>query len=189
MIYLFIILAELLTACPWDMAAENGICMDRYEAPNIYGMKPWVMQAATSAEVLCRAWDKRLCTESEWRAACELTSEPCHNNEQWKPWDRSTANSPREVERLWQGTPSGSVETCRTPAGVYDLIGNVEEWVISEKKKGWSHVLKGGWWASKFTCKRINDEHEPKFQFYQTGFRCCRDQFDVIDFLNKIFRP
>jgi len=187
MIYIFLILSELLTACPLDMVAQNGICMDKYEAPNIQGMDPWIMQSAEASEILCQAWGKRLCTESEWTAACKLTAEPCHNDKQWLPWDRRTANSPREIKRLWQGIPSGSMETCHTPAGVYDLIGNVEEWVVSEKKKGWPYVLKGGWWASKISCKRINDEHEPTFRFYQTGFRCCRNQFNIVKFLNEIF--
>jgi len=169
----------LAPTCPPDMGVTGLSCMDRFEAPNVEGAKPLVMQSAEDAVAWCQARGKRLCTEDEWEHACINSGEPCNNDKRWKPWDKRTANSAAEVKRLWQGTPSGAYPKCRTPSGVYDLKGNVEEWVVSKPKgpytsaRRWPYTLKGGWWASIQTCRRINDEHETTFRFYQTGFRCC----------------
>ena len=157
------------------MASFGLFCMDRYEAPNTADTKPLVMQSALNAQKWCQKRNKRLCHETEWEIACHLSSGPCNNDKQWMEWDRKTVNSDHEVTRLWQGTPSGSIKTCSTPNGVYDLIGNVEEWVISEEDRDWLFTLKGGWWAKTTPCHKSNDAHEPKFKFYQTGARCCRD--------------
>jgi sulfatase modifying factor 1 len=193
MIYLLLII-ELLTGCPWNTTPVNGICIDKYEAPNTYGAKPWVMQSALDAQEKCQSWGKRLCHEAEWEDACRLTSEPCNNDKRWMKWDRKTANSTSEITRLWQGIPSGSMETCRTPNGVYDLTGNVEEWVISGKDtrgkdRDWPFTLKGGWWAKITPCHKSNDAHEPTFRFYQTGFRCCKDQHALLKQILGVAQP
>jgi len=160
-------------SCPPDMGVAGLSCVDRYEAPNIEGAKPLVMQSALDAVAWCEAQGKHLCTEYEWEWACYQAGEPCRNDQQWMEWDRKTVGTPGEVERLWQGAPSGSYPECRTPSGIYDLRGNVEEWVLSEPGRDWAYGLKGGWWAKVTPCHRINDAHEPEFRFYQTGFRCC----------------
>lgn len=172
-----------LLGCPTGMASFGLFCIDKYEAPNIAGSDPWVMQSALGAQEWCRNQGKRLCHELEWEIACHLSSGPCNNGKQWMEWDRKTVNSRSEVNRLWQGTPSGSIKTCSTPNGVYDLTGNIEEWVISEEGRDWPYTLKGGWWAKITPCHKSNDAHEPKFKFYQTGFRCCQDTI-----VKKIFR-
>lgn len=162
--------------CPEDMAPVGLVCMDQYEAPNRYGHNPLVMQSAEDGERWCGTRGKRLCTEDEWDTACFMSgTDPCHNNKRWLPWEKETANQPDEVKRLWQGSPSGMYKTCRTPSGVYDLTGNVEEWVRSRPKaRDWPYTLKGGWWAKKTACHKSNDAHPPSFRFYETGFRCCR---------------
>jgi len=171
---LLVWLLELLTpTCPEDMAPAGLTCVDRYEAPNVAGVKPLVMQSAEGAIAWCEARGKRLCHEGEWEWACYQAGEPCNNDKQWQHWDRTTANSPREVARLWQGSPSGAYPDCRTPNGIFDLRGNVEEWTISKSDRDWPYTLKGGWWAKVTACHKTNDAHEPSFKFYQTGFRCC----------------
>ena len=161
------------------MAINGSTCIDRYEAPNLAGARPMVMQSAVSAVKWCEARGKRLCAEDEWETACRASSEPCNNNKRWLPWDKETANSAKEVERLWQGSLSGAYAECRTPNGVFDLRGNVEEWVVSKPKgpytkaRDWPYTLKGGWWAKVTPCHKTNDAHDPEFRFYQTGFRCC----------------
>lgn len=165
----------LLFWCPADMAPGGGACVDRYEAPNVEGEAPMVMVSAVDAQLWCELRGKRLCREREWDFACfeAAVEEPCNNDKMWKPWDRKTANSPTEVARLWQGSPSGAYKGCRTPSGIFDLRGNVEEWVVSSEGRDWPFTLKGGWWAKTTPCYKSNDAHEPAFKFYQVGFRCC----------------
>jgi sulfatase modifying factor 1 len=175
------LLMTLLGVCPSDMAPVGWlVCMDRYEAPNIEGSLPMAMQSAQDGLRWCQERGRRLCTEAEWEAACRASGEPCHNDQQWRPWDRKTVDQASEIARLWQGAPSGSHPECRTPSGIYDLRGNVEEWVVSKKAgphtkaRDWPYTLKGGWWAKVTACGKTNDAHEPWFRFYETGFRCCK---------------
>jgi len=174
LLVLIVWLLDLLApTCPPDMGVVGLGCMDRYEAPNIAGQAPMVVQSAEDGEAWCQARGKRLCSEFLWEWACLQAGEPCNNDKQWRPWDKRTANTPPEVKRLWQGSPSGAYPECRTPSGIYDLRGNVEEWVVSEPGRDWPYTLKGGWWAKITACHKTNDAHPPMFRFYQTGFRCC----------------
>jgi len=167
------LLALFAPDCPLDMGVVGLGCMDRYEAPNVAGKPPMVAQSAEDGASWCKARGKRLCAEWEWEWACNNAGEPCNNDKMWLEWDRKTVGTPSEIQRLWQGSPSGAYPECRTPSGIYDLRGNVEEWVVSEPGRDWSYGLKGGWWAKVTPCHKTNDAHEPSFRFYQTGFRCC----------------
>lgn len=164
-------------SCPADMAPSGFACVDRYEAPNVEGQRPMVMQSAADGVKWCEARGKRLCTENEWQWACWASSGPCNNDKRWLPWDRETANSAKEVARLWQGSVSGAYPQCRTASGIFDLQGNVEEWTVSAEGRDWPYTLKGGWWAKVTACHKSNDAHEPQFRFYETGFRCCTSRF------------
>ena len=70
----------------------------------------------------------------------------------------------------------GARARCGTSDGIYDLVGNVEEWVQSRASRRWPETLIGGFWAKPWTgCRGANDAHETTFRFYKTGFRCCAD--------------
>jgi formylglycine-generating enzyme required for sulfatase activity len=181
------------------LSAEEGkvtsvhVCMDQFEAPNIRGEKPFVMKSFKSATKWCAARKKRVCTEEEWEMACEgeehrplaygwrVDATLCNSNKQWRPFDVKKLygdgdDADKEVERLWQGSPSGAYQTCVSPFGIYDMMGNVEEWVTSRKSRKFPGALMGGFWAKPWTgCRGTNDAHEPTFTFYETGFRCCKD--------------
>jgi len=178
--------------CPADMAQVGDFCIDRYEAPNEKGAVPFVMQSLLDAESWCEARGKRACFEDEWEAACRSTDKrpwsrgfvfdrtTCNNGSAWIAFDidryAKKATQAAEVERLFQGAPSGSFPSCVTPEGVYDLDGNVEEWVVARKGRPLRGTLKGGFWAKPNPkCWDANDVHEPTFRFYETGFRCCKD--------------
>ena len=194
------LLLWLFQPCPLDMVQVRGFCIDRYEAPNIEGALPLVMQSLVDAEAFCGARGKRVCREREWEAACRSHDnrlwsrgnkperKTCNNGHQWVAYDIDRFANPRtqadEVARLFRASPSGSFHRCHTPEGVFDLDGNVEEWVLSDNPSSpWRGTLKGGFWAKPYTqCLGSNDVHEPTFRFYETGFRCCASQ-------NPLFRP
>lgn len=164
-------------ACPSDMVPVGTFCVDIYEAPNIEGQPPMVMQSALDGQKWCQARGKRLCTEGEWERACAGTEGPCNNVKQWLPWDpdmfEPKANPWPEVKRLWQGGLAGAYPKCRSNAGAYDMRGSVEEWVVSRRGRDWPYTMKGGFWSKNTSCRGSNDAHEPTFRFYETGFRCC----------------
>jgi hypothetical protein len=189
--------------CPPDMAAvtsaTSAFCIDRYEAPNVKGEYPLVMESALTAEKWCVAHGKRLCQEDEWERACAgadglaypygNTHEEarCADEKTWIDKDESTITmwpekpAMGEVTRLYQAERSGSRPECISGYGVFDMTGNVEEWVVSTKKgRAYEHVLKGCYWSgcyggSKPTCGSTNAAHADTFKFYETGFRCCKN--------------
>lgn len=189
------------SGCPKHMVRVGTSCIDRYEAPNIPGAKPLVMQTADEAEAYCERHKKRLCTEDEWISACEggerraypyggdHEEARCNDDKVWRQvneavlarWPSSEAKA--HNDSLYQAARSGTKKRCVSRYGVYDLTGNVEEWVRRTRaghSHDYAHILKGCYWAGcygggKPTCLSSNAAHGPGFRFYETGFRCCKD--------------
>jgi len=174
-------------------ATPVAACMDRYEWPNQRGARPHVMMRFVEAEASCASVGKRLCSEAEWELACEgPTHRPwpygwqkrvgvCNNDKPYRAYSEAKINSSdggvraAEVKRLWQGEPSGSSPECESAFGVMDLVGNVEEWVVTTRPQ-WPHrsSLKGGYWSKPWSgCRGTNESHSPQFRYYEIGFRCC----------------
>lgn len=173
-------------------AIELRVCMDRFEAPNTRGAKPLVMKSYNQGKRWCEARGKRMCAEEEWELACEGSDarpwvygwrndrRVCNSDKGWRQYDvkklykEGDEAQQAEIDRLWQGLPSGALPMCVSPFGIVDMMGNVEEWVTSRKNRSHPGSLMGGFWAKPWTgCRGTNDAHEPSFQFYETGFRCC----------------
>ena len=188
------------SGCPVNTARVGESCVDRYEAPNRRRGKPLVMQTSAEAETWCAARKKRLCDEDEWISACEGAQHNqypygtshedgrCNDDKVWRQVDEPVlAKWPAQEAKehtlaLYQAAPSGSKKGCKSENGVYDLTGNVEEWVVRTRghANDFHHILVGCYWAGcygggKPTCKSSNSAHGPGFRFYETGFRCCKD--------------
>jgi len=169
-------------------------CVDRFEYPNKKGANPVIVVTYTEAAGLCKQAGKRLCSEVEWTFACEgeealpypygydRSAESCVADRPWRQFSEG-AMSPRdgqqarvELDRLWQGSPSGAHAACRSQFGVYDLTGNVDEWTRSVRSSGYVSVLKGGYWGPvRARCRPSTRAHNEHFVAYQQGFRCCAD--------------
>ena len=182
------------------MARVDDFCIDRFEAPNRRNAKPLVMQSATDATAWCAARRKRLCTEDEWITACEGDEHVpypygtdhiearCNDDKPWRKVDEASlakwpaVEAKAQVKAAYQATPSGSKRNCVSRAGVADLTGNVEEWVVKTREHagGRPNILIGCYWSGcygggKPTCHSTNNAHGPEFRYYETGFRCCKD--------------
>lgn len=174
-------------------ATEIAVCMDQFEAPNRRGERPYVMRSFNMAKRWCEERGKRVCSEQEWELACEgperrplaygwkVDKSVCNSDKGWRAFDVKKLSAGgeearAEVDRLWQGAPSGSRLACASSFGIFDMMGNVEEWVATRRGRRWPGALMGGFWAKPWTgCRGTNDAHEPTFVFYETGFRCCAD--------------
>ena len=69
---------------------------------------------------------------------------------------------------------TGEMPGCATPEGVYDLTGNMEEWVGETPE---SAVLLGGAYDTSddhARCYRRNDTFGAGYANQRTGFRCCK---------------
>lgn len=169
-------------------------CIDRFEYPNVLGQNPIIVVTFREAEALCKKDQKRLCTENEWTFACEgeevlpypygyaRDTTACVMDRNWRPF-KEGALQPRdgdgakeELDRLWQAEPSGSRAGCKSPFGVYDMTGNVDEWTRSVNQTGHRSILKGGYWGPvRARCRPSTRAHDEDFVAYQQSFRCCGD--------------
>jgi formylglycine-generating enzyme required for sulfatase activity len=169
-------------------------CIDRFEYPNIKGQYPIIYVSWYEANELCQLQGKRLCDEDEWTFACEgeeaqpypygdgYSRDPAkcvtdqtwlaYNEKQMSPRDGEAAG--HEMDRLWNGFASGQQTACRSPMGVYDMTGNVDEWTTSMREGERPSILKGGYWGPVRTrCRPSTRSHDQNHTFYQQGFRCC----------------
>jgi formylglycine-generating enzyme len=173
---------------------KKHFCIDRYEWPNKAGENPVVMKTWYEARDACSNIGKRLCGDSEWTVACEgqerlpypygydRNAEACNIDKPHPDVNEKALGSsdPRvrdaEAKRLWQGEPSGSRASCVSPYGVFDMTGNVDEWVVNESGQPYKSGLKGGYWGPvRDRCRPETTVHAEGFSFYQIGFRCCAD--------------
>ena len=170
-------------------------CVDRYEYPNKKGEMATVMVDFNVAKRTCAGLGKRLCTESEWTLACEgpkrtgfpygdvrdstlcSIDKPSPLVNERRLFNRRTRQA--ELDRLDQREPSGSRDTCHSAYGVFDLTGNVDEWVVNPNGRPYVSSLKGGNWGEyRNACRPVTRGHGPGFYYYQIGFRCCRAPLD-----------
>lgn len=173
---------------------KKHFCIDRFEYPNKQGENPVVMKTWYDARDACSGQGKRLCGDSEWTVACEgqerlpypygydRNSEACNIDKPHPDVNEKALGSadPKvrdaEAKRLWQGEPSGSRPSCVSPYGVFDMTGNVDEWVVNESGTPFKSGLKGGYWGPvRDRCRPMTTVHAEGFSFYQIGFRCCSD--------------
>jgi len=82
------------------------------------------------------------------------------------------------VEALYQAEGGGAFTGCVGEAGVFDLVGSVEEWTRRRDggERDFHGNLKGRYWAESRTCQQGVRTHGDGFRFYEIGFRCCVDR-------------
>jgi len=173
-------------------AVAMHYCIDRFEWPNRRGELPAVMFTWKEAKQACEDAGKRLCSEAEWTLACEgperlpfpygfardAAACPIDKRSPRVDEHRLYASHTREAElaRVDQREPSGSRPRCVSASGVFDLTGNVDEWVVSQTSYPHRSALKGGNWGQfRNACRPATRKHDENWRFYQTGFRCCRE--------------
>lgn len=183
-------------------------CIDEYEYPNKKGERPKVNFRFPDAQALCAAEGKRVCTETEWTMACEgpeykpypygyvrdpktcngdrpyIEPKVTGHDEKGAPFMAFASKDERvrseELERLWQGVPSGSQPKCVSDYGVWDMPGNADELASSETPEPTSkfdNVTTGGPWlyGVRNQCRPKIYTHNEGFAYYYLSTRCCAE--------------
>lgn len=139
-----------------------------------------------AAREACAAAGRRLCSEQEWLAACQ-GAVPVDDDDDGQFGDDMVEGTAypygdyHDRRRCWDGKDrdqsrpvyTGEMPGCVSRDGVYDLTGNVEEWVGLTPETA---VLMGGAYDTSkdhARCYRRNDTYGAGFANARTGFRCC----------------
>lgn len=186
---------KLSTYCPDDMVYidKTNSCIDLYEAPNKKGIKPYAARTAYQGVAYCKSVGKSLCTIDQWQIACEgpqkklypygdvYNFHTCNDDKfGWVkvPWMlMGTSAWAQWAKTQYKGEPSGNRPACVSDYGVYDMTGNVAEWTIATKTQ-YGYATLGAYWYGALggetaRCKFVNQAHNPGFNSYEFGFRCC----------------
>lgn len=192
-----------------------------YRARSVPGVVPQGHVGREQAELICAAtvdlpFRYRLCTRVEWEAACrgphsefpraqsELVTicntgkfpETEHLIYRFHPapkWTYGELNDPRLNQVEGGLARTGAHSHCTNGYGVFDMIGNLQEWVqdLEPRQAEVRSVIKGDHYMGQGKnyegCAATNRAHfylppsDPDYRLskdwkdYSTGFRCCTD--------------
>ncbi len=178
---------------PFEQVSTGAV-----RAVSLANVIPQAFISRNEADTACRASKKRLCREDEWVRACggkaaqaypygDAHEDRACNDHGRAPigilhgWRGAAAygssavmNDPQLNQVPGTLSPTGSHARCKTPAGVFDMVGNLHEWV--DDPEG---TFLGGYYLDTNLngtgCKYRTVAHGPVYHDYSTGFRCCAD--------------
>ena len=140
------------------------------------GLLPWTGLTHGQASAACaRLAGGRLCTHQEWLAACQGPA--------GRPFPYGGQRQPGWCNDYHAGAgpqPTGDAHRCVTPEGVYDLVGNVAEWIDARSAEGEPQAAAGSGALSALAVSLKLDrcaatETLPAVMVRaDLGFRCCR---------------
>ena len=166
-------------------------------APNV---APQAYISQVQAKSACAHAGKRLCKGEEHLRACRGKTEDfypyggrvykkgvCNEGKgsfiaaahgmDFKNRSYAEFNDPK-LNQMENGlAKTGAFAQCVSPDGVYDLVGNLHEWV--DEPSGNRGHFHGGWYGDAEQngpgCHYVTSAHEITYHDYSTGFRCCAD--------------
>ena len=87
-------------------------------------------------------------------------------------------NDPRLNQLPGTLARAGAHARCRNRYGVFDIVGNLHEWVEATTRGGHG-VFRGGYYVDVHVngsgCDYATRAHNPSYHDYSIGFRCCAD--------------
>ena len=181
--------AHLQGQSPYEVPATGLAAAADGEVPQGY-------ISGVVAEIACAASGRRLCALDEWMRACQgptgtlypygdtYDPDACNDARATHPvvelfgdaadWSTAQMNDPRLNQLPGSLAPAGAHPGCVSAEGVYDLHGNLHEWIADE-----GGTFKGGFYVDAVIngpgCTYTTTAHSVAYHDYSTGFRCCAD--------------
>ncbi|MCB1327181.1 MAG: SUMF1/EgtB/PvdO family nonheme iron enzyme [Leptospiraceae bacterium] len=153
-------------------SARSVFRIDRFEVSEASGdylsspnVLPRAMVTQSEAAAHCASRGKRLCSLYEWTQAClgPHGSRYAYGSE---ALPRACNTQSREAGF------AGEYGHCRTEDGVFDMVGNLMEWVADERSG--LAVAVGGSYRSGASASCFSTYYAPpQARSFQIGFRCC----------------
>jgi sulfatase modifying factor 1 len=165
------------------------------------GVVPQGYISGRQAERACRGAGKRLCTAEEWELGCrgpkgtqfpygrERRASVCNDDPRPRhPVIEAAVRVGLPVERVWTDgmnlgvinqlpdslEPTGARSECATSEGLFDMVGNLHEWVADA-----DGTFRGGYYMDTSMngdgCSYRTTAHDFEYHDYSTGFRCCAE--------------
>jgi len=186
-----------MVSVPLSATNSAEFYIDPYEArivsgkaESTSGVAPEVNVDYATAKAACEAAGKRLCTTSEWFAACVGA-----NNRAYAFQDSESSpvsiDSVCDVARTENNTPgslpslTGAHPSCKTEGlNLYDMIGNLAEWTTDASgtpvAAGEPFYLASGATLADAKCVTTTTDIgsptiDPATKSTDVGFRCCKD--------------
>ncbi len=173
--------------------SPNGSAVRAVAAGNAV---PQGYMSRDQADRACKASHKRLCLDEEWVMACR--GDPPHSfpygdgrqkgvcndsgrsplrafyPESPETYSDGPMNDPRLNQLPTTVARSGAFARCTNGFGVFDMVGNLHEWVMSPHP-----TFRGGYFLDTHSngegCAYHTTAHAADYHDYSTGFRCCSD--------------
>ena len=190
---------------PWNRHPPEH--MEGLRAVSLPSVNPQGHLSQGQAAKACRNSGKRLCSSDEWekacrgpnsnafpygpspgRAICNIGNKPQHILDKYFPDIPHLKRAGREfnapmllLDPAYQ-TKTGQMAACVTLSGVYDLDGNMSEWVSDQVTKPGDGMVYGTFRGAPFSggahegCARKTTGHDHKYYDYSLGTRCCADK-------------
>lgn len=183
------------------------------------GAFPQAYISRVEAKQACNNAGKRLCSRSEWMRACKGSRGfrypygntgkrgACNTGKahllytffgaKRGGWSYENFNDPKLNQEPGFLAKSGDYEICHSDEDVYDIVGNLHEWInddvgtdieqvlekdgVERKEQPWragNGMFMGGFFSTTVEhgpgCTYTTIAHEPTYHDYSTGFRCCK---------------
>lgn len=163
------------------------------------GITPQGYISGLEAETACTNAGKRLCSSTEWLAACRGPQDyvyPYGNahvdgacNDHYPGvhpvsdyfgtgtgvWDTAHMNDPGINQQPDTVAAGGAFTQCVSAWGSFDMHGNLHEWVSDT-----DGTFRGGFYADAVLnnpgCTYETVRHTSDYHDYSTGFRCCKSR-------------
>jgi hypothetical protein len=185
---------------PFYQTLPHGVVTRAVSAAGVF---PQGYISGTQAAAACGRSGKRLCRADEWRNACmgpKKTTFPYGNHRETGRCNDNGRSAMRffnpqldgKREHLWMWghngnmidprlnqlagtlTRTGERDGCTNEYGVYDMVGNLHEWVDDP-----NGTFQGGYYLDTHLngdgCNYRTTAHAVTHYDYSTGFRCCAD--------------